>query len=211
MDCSPPGSSVHGISQARTLEWVAISSSRGSSQTRRGACVSRTGFFATEPPGKPGWAAVTECCGCSGWGGVGLTNIRNLFLTVLEAATEVPVRTWWGPYSRLQMAVFSFYRFIVMGVRKSFLGLFFFFFFNKFPIMRALLSLSNYLSNSLPPSNITLGFRILIWICGNTWRRKWQPTPVLLPGKSHWWRSLVGYSPWGHKELDMTERLHFLL
>ena len=41
------------------------------------------------------------------------------------------------------------------------------------------------------------------------WRRKWQPTPVFLPGESHEWRSLVGYSPWGHKELDMTVRLHF--
>ena len=40
-------------------------------------------------------------------------------------------------------------------------------------------------------------------------RRQWQPTPVLLPGKSHGWRSLVGYSPWGRKELDMTEQLHF--
>ena len=37
------------------------------------------------------------------------------------------------------------------------------------------------------------------------WRRKWQPTPVFLPGKSHGQRSLEGYSPWGHKELDMTE------
>ena len=36
------------------------------------------------------------------------------------------------------------------------------------------------------------------------WRRKWQPTPVLLPGKFHGWRSVVGYSPWGHKESDMT-------
>ena len=43
------------------------------------------------------------------------------------------------------------------------------------------------------------------------WRRKWQPTPVLLPGKFHGWRSLVGYSPWGHKELDITERLHSLI
>ena len=42
------------------------------------------------------------------------------------------------------------------------------------------------------------------------WRRKWQLTPVLLPGKSHGRRILVGYSPWGCKELDMTERLHFL-
>ena len=41
------------------------------------------------------------------------------------------------------------------------------------------------------------------------WRRKWQPTPVLLPGKFHEPRSLVGYSPWGRKELDKTERLHF--
>ena len=36
------------------------------------------------------------------------------------------------------------------------------------------------------------------------WRRKWQPTPVLLPGESHGWRSLVGYSPWGHEESDMS-------
>ena len=40
-------------------------------------------------------------------------------------------------------------------------------------------------------------------------RRQWQPTPVLLPGKSHGWRSLVGCSPWGRGESDMTERLHF--
>ena len=42
------------------------------------------------------------------------------------------------------------------------------------------------------------------------WRRKWQPTPALLPGKSHGWRRLAGYSPWGCKELDMTEQLHIL-
>ena len=40
-------------------------------------------------------------------------------------------------------------------------------------------------------------------------RRQWHPTPVLLPGKSHGWMSLVGCSPWGHKESGMTERLHF--
>ena len=38
---------------------------------------------------------------------------------------------------------------------------------------------------------------------------KWQPTPVFLPGKSHGRRSPVGYSPWGHKESDTTEWLHF--
>ena len=41
------------------------------------------------------------------------------------------------------------------------------------------------------------------------WRRQWHPTPVLLPGKSHGQRSLVGCSPWGREELDTTERLHF--
>ena len=43
------------------------------------------------------------------------------------------------------------------------------------------------------------------------WRRKWQSTSVLLPGESHGQRSLVGYSPWGHKEWDTTEQLHFPL
>ena len=42
-------------------------------------------------------------------------------------------------------------------------------------------------------------------------RRQWHPTPVLLPGKSHGWRSLVGCSPWGRQELDTTERPHFTL
>ena len=42
-------------------------------------------------------------------------------------------------------------------------------------------------------------------------RRQWHPTPVLLPGKSHGWRSLVGCSPWCREESDTTERLHFHL
>ena len=46
-------------------------------------------------------------------------------------------------------------------------------------------------------------------IQGNKWRRQWHPTPVLLPGKSHGRRILVGCSPWGHEESDTTERLHF--
>ena len=41
------------------------------------------------------------------------------------------------------------------------------------------------------------------------WRRQWHPTPVLLPGKSHGWSGLVGWSPWGLKESDRTEWLHF--
>ena len=41
------------------------------------------------------------------------------------------------------------------------------------------------------------------------WRRKWQPTPVFLPGESQGWESLVGCRLWGRTESDMTERLHF--
>ena len=37
------------------------------------------------------------------------------------------------------------------------------------------------------------------------WRRAWQPIPVFLPGESHGQRNLMGYSPWGHQELDMTK------
>jgi len=43
------------------------------------------------------------------------------------------------------------------------------------------------------------------WVGKIPWRRKWQPTPVFLPGKSHGQRTLVGYSSWGCKELDTTE------
>ena len=43
------------------------------------------------------------------------------------------------------------------------------------------------------------------WAVKVPWSRKWQSTPVFLPGESHGQRSLVGYSPWGHKESDMTE------
>ena len=49
----------------------------------------------------------------------------------------------------------------------------------------------------------------LLLVATLLWRREWHPTPVLLPGKSHGWRSLVGCSPWGREESDMTERLHF--
>ena len=45
------------------------------------------------------------------------------------------------------------------------------------------------------------------WVGKIPWRRTWQPTPVFLPRESHGQRSLVGYSPWGCKESDATERL----
>ena len=47
------------------------------------------------------------------------------------------------------------------------------------------------------------------WVRKIPWRRKWQPTPVLLPGKFHGQRNLVNYSPRGRKESGTTERCHF--
>ena len=57
--------------------------------------------------------------------------------------------------------------------------------------------------------NWEIGIDIYILSCIKQRRRQWHLTPVLLPGKSHGWRSLVGCSPWGRQELDTTEQLHF--
>ena len=46
------------------------------------------------------------------------------------------------------------------------------------------------------------------WVRKIPQRRAWQPTPVFFPGESHGQRSLAGYSPWGHKELEMIQRLN---
>ena len=68
-DCSPPGSSVRGIPQARILEWVAILSSRESPQPRdqtHKMCIAER-FFTTEPPGKTKWAPAPQLLSlCSG-------------------------------------------------------------------------------------------------------------------------------------------------
>ena len=56
-----------------------------------------------------------------------------------------------------------------------------------------------------PPAKQESGFDP--WVGEIPWRRKWQPTPVFLPRKSHGQRSLVGYRPWGCKESDITEQL----
>ena len=53
---------------------------------------------------------------------------------------------------------------------------------------------------NLPANAGDPGFNL--WVRKIPWRKKWLPTPVFLPGESHGQRSLVGYSPWSHKELD---------
>ena len=56
-----------------------------------------------------------------------------------------------------------------------------------------------------PPANVG-DTGLILWVRKIPWRRKWQPTPLFLPGKSHGQRSLMGYSPWGRKESATTER-----
>ena len=143
MDYSPPGSSVHGIFQARTLEWVAVSFSRGSSQPRDRTQVSLIAGRHFEPPGKP----------LSAWA--------------------------WCNYKVLRRGPSSLVEDLFPGGSDG----------------------KASAHNAGRP-----GFNP--WDGRIPWRRKWQRTPVLLPGKSHGWRSRAGYSPWGHKESDMTEQLH---
>ena len=60
---------------------------------------------------------------------------------------------------------------------------------------------------NLSANAINTGDRFSPWVGKIPWRGEWLPTPVLLPGEFLGQRSLVGYSPWGHKELDMAEQL----
>ena len=87
------------------------------------------------------------------------------------------------------------------------LGMFVYFTIRFFPLIWYISSdisgLPWWLSGKESPCQCrTRGFDL--WVRKIPWRRKWQPTPVLLPGKFHGQRSL-GYSPWGHKESDMTD------
>ena len=74
------------------------------------------------------------------------------------------------------------------------------------------ISLTVFLSFAIPSHKVSVTyFTFMLWYYLTSRRRQWHPTPVLLPGKSHGQRSLVGISPWGHEELDTTEWLHFHL
>ena len=77
---------------------------------------------------------------------------------------------------------------------------------NKLVLKMVLVSLGT-LHSEVPPNlcHVSLVFTEVI-----PWRRAWPPTPVCLPGKSHGWRNLAGYSPWDHKKSDTTELLHFI-
>ena len=162
MDCSLPGSSVHGILQARILlEWVAMSSSRVSSWSRdltHASCITSR-FLMLSQCGSPRiFLKGTQNCtvGSWGWGSLVITFTMAPHSSAL--AWKIP---WTEEPGRLQS----------MGslrVRQDW-------------------------ATSLSP------FAFMHW------RRKWQPTPVFLPGESQGRGSLVGFRLWGHTESDTTE------
>ena len=140
MGCSPPDSPVPGILQARILEWVATSFSRGSSQPRDQTQVSCTaGRFFTIWPTRE--ACLAHC------------RVSNNFCRMNVKAHE-----------------YHYIGFPGGAVGKE----------STCQCRRC-------------------GFDC--WVGKIPWRRKWLPTPVFLPAKSHGQRSLAGYSPWGCKIL----------
>ena len=100
MDCSPPGSFVHGISQAKILEWVAISFSRGSSWPRDQTCVFciAGGFFITEVPRKPfenhfvikNWNFGKNYILHPHW----FTNVTHILLLIISSVEQYITREW---------------------------------------------------------------------------------------------------------------------
>ena len=78
------------------------------------------------------------------------------------------------------------------------------------------ISIISYPNNQVAKNNLSYGSVVKNppsnardpWVRKIPWRRKWQPTPVFLPEKSHGQRNVVGYSPWSCKESDTTEQLN---
>ena len=156
MDRSPPGSSVHGIFQARVLEWVVISFSRGSSQPR-----DRT------------W--VSHIAG------------RHFTIWATREAKRQVISNRWHLNDYILEACFSFI--FILSFNPTFASLW----------------LSRWLSYKEYSCQRRRNRRHEFdpFVGKISWKRKWQPPPVFLPGQ----RSLLGYSPGDHKESDITELL----
>ena len=96
MDCSPPGSSVHGILQARILEWVAISFSRWSARPRERTCISCIGsrFSTTESPGKPTHLQYADAELGMATGGARGNCWPPVLVSGHPASQALPLATW---------------------------------------------------------------------------------------------------------------------
>ena len=164
IDGSPPGSSDHGILQARTLEWVAIFSSNAWKWKVKVKSLSCVWLLGTP------WTAAYQAPPSMGfsrqeyWSGMLLPSpfLSLAYINLFSIKTS-------------KYLAFNTYLMVVWIYFISWINCFYSF--------------------------------IFLQLCNR--RRQWHPSPVLLPGKFHGWRSLVGCSPWGGKESYTTERLHF--
>ena len=181
MDCSPPGFSVCRIFQARILKWVAVSFFRGFSQPRNPACgpcpISCIAgeFFTVEPLRKQhesySHLVMFNSLGSPGFSVHGILQARILEWVSIPFSRSCPTRDW-TQVSYLAGRFFTFW-----ATREA-LG---------FPAMKET--------------------QVRSWLGKIPWRRELQPIPVFLPEEFHGLRSLRGYSLWGRKESDPTERL----
>ena len=187
LDCSLPGSSVHGIFQARTLEWVAISFSNAWKWKVKVKSLSPVLLLATP------WTAVYQ----ASW------VVRMDYFVLI-----------WG------WVCCSFSQFVVLSMILFILVLGFESRIPNFPSVdeKAMAPHSSTLAWKIPwteePGRLQSRGSLRVghdWATSLSlftfmhWRRKWQLTPVFLPGESQGRGSLVGCHLWGHTELDTTE------
>ena len=197
MDCGLPGSSFHGILQARVPEWVAISFSRGSSWPRD----------RTQVSGIPGrrfnlWATREA-----------LHNhlMNELSTEVCRWYQEHQCFKWCKMFYRSTNVCKIFHVLHAMGCPRQ----------KQYIERHGYLWMRNHDSceelKEVQSPWWLRQWRIHLqckrsgydpWIVKTLWRREWLPTPVFLPGEFHGQRSLASYNPWGHKESNMTEWLN---
>ena len=133
-----------------------------------------------------------------------MSSANCCFLTCIQTSQEAGKVVWYSHFFK------NFPQFVVTHTIKGF-GIV-----NKAEI-EVFLELSCFFDDPADVGNLISGSSAFsksslnIWklMVHVLWRREWQTTSVFLPGESHGWRSLVGYSPRGCKESGMTERLHF--
>ena len=189
MDCSLPGSSVHAISQARMLEWVAISFSRG--------------IFPNQGlnPCLLHCKEILNCC-ATGEAWVVLCVQAQSYLTPWDPMDYRPPGS--SVHGIPQARILEWIA--MSSSRGSFR-----------PRDRTQISCNSCFGRQIhsPLSHVGSPWMVLyrdpvpifcMWIFSFSWREKWEPIPVFLPREFHGQRSLSGCSPWGCKELDTTEQ-----
>ena len=197
---------VPGILQARTLEWVAISFFNAWKWKVKAKSLSCVQLSATP------WTAAHQAPPSMGfsrqeyWSGVPLPSPEWVAIPfsyhLLEFALIHALSQWYYLTISSSATLFSF-------CLQSFPAL------GSFPVSQLFESGGQRIGAS-PSASVLLmniqgwfplGLTGLIFLQSIRFNHAWQPTPVFLPGESQGQRSLVGYSPWGHKESEMTEHL----